>query len=208
MVPARRSIPIWWSSVLELGGTLNIAALRRAFDALLTRHAALRVSFVQTRGGQPLQVVHRQCRIPWLEQDLSGLSRAECEAQARVIAADDRRVGFAISHAPLMRAKLLKLDGGDRLLLTQHHLLGDGWSGAVLLTELAALYRSQGDRALARPPGFADYLAWRQRQDRQAATDAWRTYLQGLDAPTKLAGKATLQGVSATELIGDSSRPP
>ena len=67
-----------------------------------------------------------------------------------------------------MRAKLLKLEGGRyQLLLTQHHLLGDGWSGAVLLAELAALYRSEGDRALARPPDFADYLAWRQRQDRR-----------------------------------------
>ena len=175
--------------VCELEGRLDPVRLHRGLDALLERHATLRVSFQQNRRGDPLQIVHKPCVPPWREEDLSGLTTEDRDNQADTIEIEDRRTRFTLEQAPLIRATLLHL-GADRhrLLITQHHLLGDGWSGQVLLEDLLALYRHQGNgSALPLQPAFKDYLAWLQRQNKDAARDAWRAYLAGIEGPTRLA---------------------
>ena len=59
--------------ILEFEGALAPERLRAALEALLDRHASLRVSFDTTRQGQPLQLVHRRCELPWKEYDLAQL---------------------------------------------------------------------------------------------------------------------------------------
>ncbi len=175
--------------VLELEGTLDLPRLRRALDALLDRHPNLRVSFQQNRLGDPVQIVHARCGIPWQEHDLHALDPGERDRYANAIEAEDRRTRCVLHQAPLIRATLLRLSPDRyRLLLAQHHLLCDGWSGSILLQDLLALYRHQGNvGALPRQPPFKDYLAWLQNQDRQTAREAWRTYLAGIETPTRLA---------------------
>ena len=173
--------------LFELEGPLSSSRLRGALDAILERHAALRVSFETTRLGQPIQLAHRRCPIPWQYHDLSGVGPEASETRAREIEREDRRARFMLQRAPLIRATLLRLaPDRHRLLLTQHHLLGDGWSGSVLVQDLLSCYR---DRASALPPApaFSAYLAWVQRQDKAAARDAWRRYLGGIDGSTRVA---------------------
>ncbi len=75
-----------------------------------------------------------------------------------------------------------------RLVITNHHILLDGWSTPLLLRELFALYRAGGSaEGLPRVTPFRDYLGWLRRQDGQAAEAAWREALQGLEEPTRLA---------------------
>ncbi|NOT26209.1 MAG: amino acid adenylation domain-containing protein, partial [Acidobacteria bacterium] len=174
--------------VLELEGALVPARLRKAFELLLDRHASLRVSFEISDAGQPLQIVHRRCLLPWHEHDLASLSTSARDTQAAALEAHDRRARFTLGQAPLLRATLIRLGPTQhRLLFTQHHLLGDGWSGPILLNELRVLYRDGDAHQLASPPPFADYLAWLQQQDKAAAGEAWRAYLEDLDGPTRLA---------------------
>ena len=79
-------------------------------------------------------------------------------------------------------------------MLTNHHILMDGWSLPILVRELLALYADKADAgALPRLTPYRDYLAWLARQDRIAAIAAWREVLAGLEQPTRLvehAGRA------------------
>ena len=61
-----------------------------------------------------------------------------------------------------MRWTLVTLNPERHLfVLTNHHILMDGWSTPVLLGELWAQYGSSGDSdALPRGRPYADYLAW------------------------------------------------
>jgi aspartate racemase len=116
--------------VLELRGRLDAARLRRALDALLVRHASLRVAFVQDSQGRPLQLVLAHCAMPWQWHDLSEVPGDERSARAAELEAVDLHQRFVLERAPLMRATLLTLGPQEhRLLLSQHHALGDGWSG-------------------------------------------------------------------------------
>ena len=99
----------------RLRGALDVAALERAFDAIVARHEALRTTFVE-RDGQPVQVVEpsphaeagacvdlRGCR--------AGSARRRCGAWRR-----RRRGGRSTWRAgPLLRVRLLRLgDAGAR----------------------------------------------------------------------------------------------
>ncbi|HEV2268321.1 MAG TPA: amino acid adenylation domain-containing protein, partial [Steroidobacteraceae bacterium] len=174
---------------LELEGPLHVVRLRKALEGLLARHASLRISLHQDDQGHPLQVVQRTCQLPWAEHDLMALDPEERAARALEIERDDRRRRIALDCAPLMRATLLKLSPGHhRLLLAQHHLLGDGWSTTVFFRDLLALYRANGEPA-ALPPAarFEAYLRWCSRQDEAAALQAWSAHLRGFAGPTLIA---------------------
>ncbi len=73
------------------------------------------------------------------------------ERAARRLARRRRSAPFDLSSGPLLRAKLLRLDEEEHvLLLTMHHIVSDGWSMGVLVRELAALYEAFAEgRALA-----------------------------------------------------------
>ncbi|MNQ10022.1 Gramicidin S synthase 2 [compost metagenome] len=147
---------------LRLDGTLDRLALERAFARLLERHEALRTCFPSEDGEV------RQCILP-----ASGFSlafsdlRAEADpdGEADALRAAEARAPFDLIHGPLLRIRLLRLeDDRHHLLLTLHHMVGDGWSMDILVRELGKLYaaeREPGSAALAELPiQYADYALW------------------------------------------------
>jgi amino acid adenylation domain-containing protein/non-ribosomal peptide synthase protein (TIGR01720 family) len=175
--------------VLTLEGTLDPSRLRAAARALLRRHANLRVAICQDGLDRPVQVVSRDCDIAWQEANLSGLDPETIALRRDELLAADRARRFAIASGPLLRATLVRLAPDRHLfVLTNHHILLDGWSMPIVLNELLTLYRDSGDpRSLPAVRPYADFLAWLAQGDHAAAVAAWRGYLAGLDGPTLFA---------------------
>ncbi|WP_084219649.1 non-ribosomal peptide synthetase [Spirillospora albida] len=175
--------------VFDLRGPLDVDALRAAAATLLRRHANLRAGFRQRKEGSPVQIVHRNVRLPWRDVDLSHLPDAGREAEAKGIADEERARPFDMAKPPLLRYTLIRLaDGLHRMVFTNHHILLDGWSMPVLQTELFALYLAKGDdTGMPRVTPYKNYLAWIAGQDRAAAEDAWRRALDGVHEPTLVA---------------------
>ncbi|KOG47215.1 hypothetical protein ADK38_45900, partial [Streptomyces varsoviensis] len=93
---------------------------------------------------------------------------------------------FDLARPPLLCLTLLKLgDAHHRLVLSNHHLLLDGWSLPVLVRELFQFYTGTEELPPVRP--YRDYLGWVADQDRPAAEAAWREALEGFEEPTRLA---------------------
>ncbi|MEY7981619.1 condensation domain-containing protein, partial [Streptomyces pilosus] len=120
---------------------------------------------------------------------------------AAAAVAADRATRFDVARPPLLRFTLLRL-GPDRhrFVLTNHHLLMDGWSLPVLMGELFTLYDTGGD-VTALPPvrPYRDHLAWLERQDKDAARAAWRDAFADLAEPTQVApdaGRAAVAGAA------------
>ncbi|WP_428986060.1 amino acid adenylation domain-containing protein [Streptomyces pyxinae] len=175
---------------LRLTGALDPAALRSAAAELLDHNPELRVAFLATADGRPVQVVVDGVAPDWTEDDLRHLPPEEREAALGAAAEADRVRPFDLAAPPLLRLRLLTLaDGEHALLLTNHHAILDGWSVPVLVQELFGRYaaRSRG----AEPPRprrpFRDYLAWWTARDPEAAGRAWREALDGIGGPTLLA---------------------
>jgi len=155
------------ASPSRIRGSLDAAALQRAFTELVARHESLRTRF-GSEHGVPNQVIDPAGLVPLPVTDLSGLSdpvRAR-RAEDLAIAAIGRP--FDLAAGPLFRTSLLRLSSDDHILLINaHHIVIDGWSHSILTKELGALYNAfRMGKPSPLPPlsvQYADYAAW-QRQ--------------------------------------------
>ncbi|TYC64536.1 non-ribosomal peptide synthetase, partial [Streptomyces sp. CB01881] len=174
----------------RLGGTVDGAALRRAFQQAVDRHPTLRTSFHWSEIATPVQVVHQGVELPWEQLDWSGLPPADQEARLASLLREDRLQGFRLDRPPLLRARLVRLaDGRHQLLLTHHHVLLDGWSFSRVLAEVLAAYvadRGGESRALPAQRPFRQFIAWLQQQDEGRAENFWRERLAGFTTPSDL----------------------
>ncbi|MFD4183008.1 condensation domain-containing protein, partial [Rhodococcus sp. NPDC058514] len=163
--------------------------IRRAAQALLDRHPNLRTSFVADIDGVTVQVQHGRAVLPWAECDVSALDEQGREAEIARVLDEDRQHRFDMATPPLLRFLLIRT-GPDthRLVMTNHHILLDGWSAPLLLRELLALYATDGDAtALPRANAYRDYLKWLSQRDSEKSLDVWMQALAGVDEPTLVA---------------------
>ncbi|MGX5725422.1 non-ribosomal peptide synthase/polyketide synthase [Metapseudomonas otitidis] len=170
-------------TALHLKGELDLGALQRSFDTLVARHEPLRTTFV-LEDGQPRQRIHPQGRVDIEHEHLPGADEAQL---AEAIGREAQRP-FDLEHGPLLRVRLLELGEDDRVLvLTQHHIVSDGWSMQLMVEELIALYQGfrLGHDAKLPPLAiqYADYAAW-QRQwmeagERERQLAYWTAQLGG-----------------------------
>ncbi|WP_256658839.1 condensation domain-containing protein, partial [Pseudomonas sp. LP_7_YM] len=179
---------------LRLRGQLNVAVLQQALDALWSRHEALRSVFVSQEGEVEVHLLACEQGLPLREIDLLGL---DTETEIARLCTEEARASFDLAAGPLIRACLIRVPvaaSADEhvLLLTQHHIVSDGWSLGILLPELSALYTAfSNHQASPLPPlaiQYPDYAAWQRqwlsgaRLNEQAAY--WKQALA--DAPTLL----------------------
>ncbi|WP_454195914.1 amino acid adenylation domain-containing protein [Nocardia sp. Marseille-Q1738] len=186
-------------SLLTLSGTVDSARLRRAAQALVTRHENLRVAFAETEDG-PRQLVLADAEVEWHEADLTGIADEDERAREidRLIAVD-ARTRFELTRPPLLRCTLLRIAPDTyRFLLTNHHLVLDGWSTPLLVRELLTLYVTDGDTS-ALPPAhsYREFLTWLRTRDDAESLAAWTDSLAGVDTPTRAV--PTLAGIESTE---------
>ena len=122
-----------------------------------------------------------------LVADLSGL--LEPDPELRRLAFAEAARPFDLSRGPLFRALLLRLGAGDHALLwNMHHIVSDGWSMGILVSEVTALYGaySRGEESPLPELSiqYADYAVWQRRclSDEWLSTqsDYWQKKLAGL----------------------------
>ncbi|MEI7257015.1 condensation domain-containing protein, partial [Dickeya dadantii] len=184
-------------AALRLTGMLDRQALQRALNQLVARHEGLRTRFVVHDGQAWQQVDAPESGFALSCRDLRMLDPGLRDERLAALAAEEARAPFDLSRGPLIRAHLLQVaDDEHLLLLTQHHIISDGWSIGILVREFSALYqaalRQLPDPLPPLPIQYADYAVW-QRQTVQGerlntALDFWRSQLMGapalLDLPT------------------------
>jgi len=178
---------VYWSALLS--GPLDPAALRAACARMLARHQTLRACFRPNRADQTVQVVLREVPLAWRQIDLSGYPENERAERLEQLTEQVKSDRFDVTKVPLIRFMLVRLAPEQhRFIISNHHVVVDGWSAWMLLNELSELYERRGDdTGLPVPPPYQDYYRWLAKQDREAAENAWRASLAGLSGPTLLA---------------------
>ena len=182
-------------AAVRLNGELDEEALCRSLCEIARRHEALRTSFPSS-DGEPRQRIHQHMELRPEVIELRQAGEAERERELEEVLRVEAARGFDLSRGPLIRAKLVRVAESDQvLMLNMHHIVSDGWSLGVIVSELAHLY---GAYAQGREPSlgepevqYADYAAWQRGWLRgevlQTQLDYWKDRLDGvsvLELPT------------------------
>ncbi|RII13398.1 Linear gramicidin synthase subunit D [Streptomyces sp. YIM 130001] len=179
---------------LRLYGELDHEKLVAALTLVVGRHESLRTRYSEEHG-VPHQIIDpAPDRVDIALTDLTG--RPDAEEEARALAHEVATGAFDLASGPLLRARLIRLAPTEHLLvLCIHHIATDGWSTAILVSELTACYSAAvagTEPALPQlPVQYADFAAWERERASADATERllayWRerlTDLPTLDLPT------------------------
>jgi hypothetical protein len=167
-------------TLLRVRGPLDPPLLQAALDALEAAQPALRVTFLDG-----LQVVHAPHGVRLRSE------HAEDARVARSLGAALAEEPFDLLAGPMLRALLVRLADDDHLLaLALPHVVVDGWSMNLLITDLERVYR---DLVAGRTPQledqtavYAEICARRSAADPQAGYREWIAGVPRLVLPTDL----------------------
>ncbi|MEO0870286.1 MAG: condensation domain-containing protein, partial [Cyanobacteria bacterium J06642_11] len=113
---------------------------------------------------------------------------------------DDRAYGFELTQAPISRLALIQLgESAYELVWSCHHLLLDGWSGALVFNQVFDIYGALQQGQSPSPqtvPTYQSYVRWLKQQDEAAAAAFWQQELKGVTEPTGLPIQDTVHGAS------------
>lgn len=142
------------SGMFMMEGALDRTRLEEAFQQLVARHESLRTAFKVIQG-EPKQIIYPEVKFA-----IESIRATEEEMQDQI---QQFVRTFDLEQAPLMRAGLVELRQDCHVLLVDlHHIIGDGLSVQMLMTELGQLYR--GDKLSPLRIQYKDYAEWQQSQ--------------------------------------------
>jgi non-ribosomal peptide synthase protein (TIGR01720 family) len=180
---------------VRLRGPLDVAALRGAFDDLVTRHEVLRTVFVAHEDGQPRQQIQPRAGADFHLRAVAGAYESDRGIRASQLVEAELERGFDLEAGPLLRITLFRLAERDHVLLVHlHHIIADEWSCGLLATDVSELYRSRAEGRPATPEGppvqYADCSVWLRGELTAERVEShlayWRTALAGVPARLEL----------------------
>jgi NRPS condensation-like uncharacterized protein len=182
---------------ITLSGPLDPDRLGEAVQAVVARHPNLVARFSQ-KFAEPMQIIPADPVAPWQFVDLTGVDltgdTADLDGQIKRVCSAERSAVCDLAEGPAFRAALIRTAPGQHLLvMTNHHIVLDGWSLPILLAEVFATYYGQ-----RLPPAvpYRRFVSWLSSRDLDAARGAWREVLAGFETPTLVgpAGRVLVSG--------------
>ncbi|ETZ40698.1 non-ribosomal peptide synthase TIGR01720 domain protein [Mycobacterium avium MAV_120709_2344] len=189
---------------ISVTGAVDPDRLREAVRTVITRHPNVVAHFSEDFG-EPVQILSAEPELAWQYVELD--AGADLDEQVERLSSAERVAVADLAQPPLRGALIRTAEDAYRFVLTNHHIVLDGWSKPLLLQEIFAAYF--GVR-LPAPVPYRNFITWLSAQDRAAAQAAWREVLAGFDTPTLVgpSGRMALgpRGVAEFHVPADTSR--
>lgn len=157
-------------AAVTLKGNLNKDFLEKAFELFIGRHEIIRTSFrIDSKSGEVRQYIEPVENIEFGIDLLDFNERTKEEIELYLLELNS--VPFDLERAPLLKVSLLEKGKNHYILfLSMHHLIGDGWSTELLISEMVGTYNrlieGEGLDTLNVPLTiqYTDYAVWLQEE--------------------------------------------
>lgn len=175
-------------ATVKLTGDLDSTKFEESFALLIERHEILRTCFKTNATGEVQQYVlpAEEVNFKILHEDFTLAENQEDEVQNYLY--HRNKETFDLEKAPLLRASLLKLKNQEQVFfLSLHHIIGDGWSMELLISEVIKTYNAliQGkniDLPVLKIQ-YKDYALWLntaiQQEKQQESEQYWLEQFSG-----------------------------
>src|ERR1700741_4589732 len=169
---------------ITVTGPLDPHRLRDAVHTVVNRHPNLAARFDEELD-EPVQLIPADPAPGWRYVELGAdpnIEVVDVDEHLQHLCAQERAAVYDLADQPAFRAALIRTaPDRHRLVLTNHHIVMDGWSLPILLREIFAGYYGQ---RLPAPAPYRSFVTWLTGRDRVAAEAAWREVLAGFETPT------------------------
>jgi amino acid adenylation domain-containing protein/non-ribosomal peptide synthase protein (TIGR01720 family) len=181
--------PHHWNQSLLLHSqqSIHIGLLETSLRHLLAHHDALRLRFQVEQGTWCQRQSDLDADAPLIQVDLSALPETAQSAAVKAAIHTLQR-SLNLSEGPLLRVVLFDLgsDRPQRLLFICHHLIVDGVSWRILLSDLQLAYQQlQQKQPIQLPAKTTSFKTWAERLQNYAQSpeleqelNEWLTQLQ------------------------------
>ena len=181
---------------LTISGEIDFQRFEKAWNFVIQTNEMLRTGFRWEKVDSPIQVILKTHKIQPLYYDFSDIEQEVDESQKKTaiekVKAKDWQEKFHLQDVPF-RVTLCKVEEHKfEMIISNHHILYDGWSTGIILKEFFNAYNALSDGLRVVKPvknRFKDFIKWIQQQDIDKQETFWRKYLKGVDAKTGLAIK-------------------
>lgn len=125
---------------------VDVEKMHKAFKYLATQHDILRTKICYRGVSVPRQVVLKE-RMPEFNY-----MEVDNESDYLDLKEQDVKRGFDLEEDTLLRMNLIKINNsGYRLIMTNHHIILDGWCLPILRKELFSAYMATDEEQLKTP---------------------------------------------------------
>lgn len=166
-----------------ISGELDVKLLKKAWNVVVEYNDNLRTVFKWKGIHEPVQIILKRKEIPFDVVDISPLPDVEKEPFMDQLELIQWKKRVNLEKSPF-RVTLYKRDELTyEMLLTTHHSIIDGWSNAIILTELVDVYHKLYQKVIPETKcknTYRAYIAWRLKQKKEESMKFFRKYLSNM----------------------------
>ncbi|MGD2093214.1 MAG: amino acid adenylation domain-containing protein, partial [Candidatus Aminicenantes bacterium] len=165
--------------VIPLGHEPDIKILEETFIKLINRHESLRTSFHMINE-EAVQRIHKEVKfkIKYHKVEVEeeeGLEPAARSPQPAAALISSFIRPFDLSRAPILKVGLLKTpDEQHCFLIDMHHIISDGVSQRILVTDFMALY--EGEELAPLRIQYKDFSQWQNSEKENGNLEQQKDY--------------------------------
>jgi len=169
--------------IIDISGDCNANYFQLAWNQVADINEMLRTTFRWKKIPKPVQVILRTNKVNVQYHDFSTLSTSMAVKQKDHLLKMDLENTFDLTEVPfrviLCKLKYMKY----QVIISNHHILYDGWSNGILLQEFFSTYdalqKGVTQFNTTVKPSYKEYIKWLNHQARLSNGDFWQQHLAG-----------------------------
>ena len=171
---------------VSLSGPFNLNIIKKAFEILLESYPVLTSNFLELDSGNLVQIFSNEKSGPIRFIDLSTSSQSEIDIAIEKFERESELITYNLERDALYKLTVIKTSESiHHFVWTQHHIILDGWSNSILISEFFKIYSDlvNVERiAVPRSLNFCrSYYKWQNSYDSLRAASFWRKYLSSVE---------------------------
>ncbi|MCK4764999.1 MAG: non-ribosomal peptide synthase/polyketide synthase, partial [Candidatus Aminicenantes bacterium] len=178
---------------LQISGSIDEDYFEEAWNFVVSNNPMLRTVFRWQKVEKPVQVVLKEHRPEIRCFDYLSDPRHPVPAVLPRSGLEGAPAGcFDLEQVPF-RVTLCRIEAEKyEIIISNHHILYDGWSNGIILREFFATYEVLAAGQEPQKPiktNFKEYIKWIKKLDQNDRENFWKEYLAGFNASTVLSVK-------------------
>ena len=124
---------------LHLSGEIDLELIEQVWNYVIETNEVLRTVFRWEKLEKPLQIILKEYKVPFKIYNLKGLDEIHQKERIQEIKAREKD-GIDLAENPFRIAIIMPDDNEALMIISNHHILYDGWSNGILLKEFFQTY--------------------------------------------------------------------